>query len=142
MTLMILAGALLAGLAVGLSLVRQSRWYQHRQLFRQLCREHQLDRSSRRLLRQLSQQLRVPFPAWVFVDPRCLAAAQQMPGIPPTQLLPIQTKLFGEMPDQTAPPPSPENAPKNNGTQPTKLFGYPVPPASPENAPKNNPSAG
>lgn len=114
MTPMILAGVLLAGLAVGLSLVRQSRWYQHRQLFRQLCRQHQLDRSSRRLLRQLSQQLRLPFPAWVFVDPRCLAAAQQTPGVPLAQLLQVQTKLFGDTPNQTAPPTSPENAAKQN----------------------------
>ena len=105
---MILAGALIAGLIVGLVVLRQSRWYQHRQLFWQLCRVHRLDRRSRRLLRQLEQQLRLPFPAWVFVDPRCLAAARKLAGVPPAQLLLLQTKLFGESPGQLSPPNPPE----------------------------------
>ncbi|HOM17440.1 MAG TPA: hypothetical protein PK777_10145 [Thermoguttaceae bacterium] len=110
------AVAALGVLTFALSLVRHTRWYQHRQLFWQLCRQHQLDRSSRRLLLQLSRQLRLPFPAWVFVDPRCLAAAQQMPTIPPAQLLQVQAKLFGETPEQAAPPASQENPQNPNAS--------------------------
>ena len=109
----ILAGALMVGLIVGLVLLQQSRWYQHRQLFSQLCRVHRLDRRSRRLLRQLESQLRLPFPAWVFVDPRCLAAARKLADIPPGQLLLLQTKLFGSQPAQ----PSPANSPETPAVQ-------------------------
>ncbi len=106
----ILAGLLMVSLFVGLRLLRQSRWYQHQQLFRQLCRLHGLDRWSRRFLRDLAGQLRVPFAAWLFVDPRCLAAAQKLPGVPVGRLLQLQKKLFQESPGPLSPREEPEHA--------------------------------
>jgi len=113
MTEIILVAVLVGGLFVSFEWVRRSRWYQHRQLFRQLCRLHQLDRSSRRLLQQLSQQLRLPYSAWVFVDPRCLAAARQMPGAPLPQLLHLEQRLFGDQPEQTQQANEPKNTAAN-----------------------------
>ncbi|MCS7305678.1 MAG: hypothetical protein NZ602_11315 [Thermoguttaceae bacterium] len=94
----ILAGVLVLGLVVAWSLLRQSRWYQHRQLFHQLCQLHRLDRSSRRLLRRLKEQLQLPYAAWIFVDPRCLNVARKQLDIPASQLLQLQRTLFGELP--------------------------------------------
>lgn len=105
----ILGGVAIGGLWVGLYLLHQSRWYQHRRLFRQLCRIHHLDRASIGMLRRLGQELRLPYPSWVFVDPRCLTAAQQVPGIPFSQLRQLQTHLFGELQSQPEAPTPPEN---------------------------------
>lgn len=104
----LVGGLLLVAPAVGLNLLYRSRWYQHRQLFRQLCRVHQLDGPGRRHLRQVASQLRVPYPAWIFVDPRCLVAARKLSIIPPAQLEQLHTKLFGQAPEAPTTSESPE----------------------------------
>lgn len=98
---------LLAVAAVGVALWMFTR-YRHggngrrsynspRELFRSLCRAHDLDRGQRRLLRKLATQLKLPEPAAIFLRPEHLTEAG--PKLMPTRveaITALRQRLFEE----------------------------------------------
>jgi hypothetical protein len=67
------------GLYAGSRLLHRRRYNSHGSLFSGLCRIHGLDRSVRRLLRQVARQNRLAHPALLFTEPRWLDPAR-LPG--------------------------------------------------------------
>jgi hypothetical protein len=71
--------------AVGILLLLFERFFRNRrnrasytspkELFRELCRVHQFDRSSRRLLKRLAAERGLASPAFLFVEPECFNLA-------------------------------------------------------------------
>jgi hypothetical protein len=78
---MILAAAALAAAAglVCMRLLRRIRTDSPQQLFRDLCRAHELTRSSRRLLKQLAVARKLSHPSALFVEPMYF----EMSDLPP-----------------------------------------------------------
>lgn len=76
--------------------VQRRRRYSHAGLFGQLCRLHNLDRSSRRLLRRLAGRHKLSQPARLLVDPRWLDSAAA-PALPArrAELTALRQRLFG-----------------------------------------------
>lgn len=66
------------------------------ELFRELCRVHRLDWSSRRLLRRLAAEWEMTSPALLFVEPERFNAARLPPDWQPSanQLERIRQRLF------------------------------------------------
>ena len=80
-------------------MVHRRRHYNHAALFGQLCRLHELDAGSRRLLKRLAGQHNLPQPARLFVDPRWLDSAAAA-GTPPNrraELTALRHRLFGPL---------------------------------------------
>jgi len=76
--------------------VQRRRRYSHAGLFRQLCRLHNLDRSSRRLLRRLARRYKLSQPARLLVDPRWLdSVAASVPPARRAELTGLRQRLFG-----------------------------------------------
>jgi hypothetical protein len=65
-------------------------------LFRELCRVHNLDRASQRLLTQVAQARKFPQPAQVFLTPAAFEPANLPPGLKDKadQLLRLRSQLF------------------------------------------------
>ena len=100
---------LLAGLTVAaaiaiwfvaryLGLLDRYRRRSQRRLFRELCRLHQLDWPSRRLLRQLAVAQGVASPAQLFLQPEKFDSPRQCPALLPCadQIDELRGRLFGD----------------------------------------------
>jgi hypothetical protein len=93
--LLIVAGALWKIARLGA--LRDGRsYFNARQLFAQLCRHHQLDWSSRRLLRRLARSRQLKHPAQVFLEPLWFDTANMPPGLRPyrQQLVALRERIF------------------------------------------------
>ncbi|MCL2117197.1 MAG: hypothetical protein FWH27_02095 [Planctomycetaceae bacterium] len=53
----------------------------HPALFRELCRQHDLDKKTRKVLSQIVSELNLEMPAMIFVDPSILRAGVRMPEV-------------------------------------------------------------
>jgi len=76
--------------------VQRRRRYSRAGLFGQLCRLHNLDRRSRRLLKRLAGRYEVSQPSRLLVDPRWLdSAAASVPPARRAELTALRQRLFG-----------------------------------------------
>jgi len=75
--------------------VQRRRRYSHAGLFGQLCRLHNLDRGSRRLLKHLAGRFKLSEPARLLVDPRWVdSAAASVLHIRRAELTALRRRLF------------------------------------------------
>jgi hypothetical protein len=83
---------------------RRRRTNSPRLLFAELCRAHQLDRQSRKLLWRLAKHQELSHPASLFLDPRRFAPGQS-PDFQPSQiqrLEKLREQLFAEEGEENA----------------------------------------
>lgn len=95
----ILAGVILAGSLLYMIMnrgERNTRCNSPKKLFRTLCRTHQLDRASRRILRQMASHQRLGQPARLFLEPERFEAVNLSPALRSQneKVGELQAKLF------------------------------------------------
>jgi hypothetical protein len=104
----IIVGGVLAALLLAKWMARHDttrRIYSPRALFRQLCKAHNLDWSSRRLLKRIAQSHGLAHPARLFLEPQRFALESLAPELADRaeQIEYLREQLFGDLNDEPTP---------------------------------------